>query len=45
MAHDNRYEAELKNLLAEMRDHPERNHEDKRQRIAVLRKMVEAEKV
>ncbi|MBS7670129.1 hypothetical protein [Croceicoccus gelatinilyticus] len=43
MAHDNRYRAELQNLLAEMRDHPERNHDATRQRIAVLRKMVEAE--
>lgn len=41
MAQDNRYAAELKNLLAEMRDHPERNHDDTRKRIAVLRKMVE----
>lgn len=43
MAHDNRYSAELKNLLAEMRDHPERNHDEARQRIAVLRKLVESE--
>ncbi|WP_156500446.1 hypothetical protein [Croceicoccus bisphenolivorans] len=43
MAQDNRYAAELKNLLVEMRDHPERNHEDARQRVAVLRKMVEAQ--
>lgn len=43
MAHDNRYQAELKNLLAEMRDHPERDHDANRQRVAVLRKMVEAE--
>ena len=43
MAHDNRYHAELKNLLAEMRDHPERNHDQTRQRVAVLQKMVEME--
>ena len=43
MAHDNRYRAELKNLLAEMRDHPERNHDQARQRIAILRKLVETE--
>jgi len=43
MAQDNRYAAELKNLLAEMRDHPERNHDDNRRRVAVLRKMVEAQ--
>ncbi|HEX2794789.1 MAG TPA: hypothetical protein VHN58_10230 [Croceicoccus sp.] len=42
MAQDNRYEAELRNLLAELRDHPERNHDETRQRIAVLRRMVEA---
>lgn len=43
MAQDNRYAAELATLLAAMRDHPERNHDAARQRIAVLRKMVEAE--
>ncbi|WP_164844062.1 hypothetical protein [Croceicoccus ponticola] len=45
MAQDNRYAAELKNLLTELQDHPERNHDATRQRIAVLRKMVEAEQV
>lgn len=43
MAQDNRYAAELANLLADLRDHPERNHDAARQRIAVLRRMVEAE--
>ena len=41
MAQDNRYSAELQNLLAEIRDHPERNHDETRKRIAVLRKMIE----
>jgi len=44
MAQDNRYAAELENLLAEMRDHPERDHTANRKRIAVLRKMVEVER-
>lgn len=43
MAQDNRFAAELKNLLAEMRDHPERNHDQNRMRVAVLRKMVETQ--
>lgn len=43
MADDNRYAAELASLLAQLRDHPERNHDAARQRIAVLRKLVEAE--
>lgn len=43
MAHDNRYAAELATLLWELREHPERNHDAARQRIAVLRKMVEVE--
>lgn len=43
MAQDNRYQAELQNLLAELRDHPERDHTEARQRIAVLRKLVEGE--
>ena len=39
-----RYEAERRRLLDEIKKHPEQDHTKRRERIAVLSKLVEVER-